>query len=783
MDKDGLGRIMMMLNKASNVETIKYDDMERNDILKIIRECMTEEHYLNAVHNALNDNGSQNLWNSDYINWDQLKSILDIRFNVYVEKDKLSDSVYSINFLVERIHNLLTNSGYTQSFSDTDNISGMTYSTTYNKNTSINKNMDTKKLRNIEYVIGIDLGHGETSAAICPINWDSQANQMEPVKDLDMGSNRKVIPSAIAINNSDEAFIGESAFKPEHLNNSHLYVCFKKKPENIEGENEKIMIRFMKEVYRYIKETNSSILTDGNHVVVIATPSGWDKTAQDLYKQMAMKAGIPIGSVTQESRAALVKAQHDSTSGLDRCISKGAVVFDMGSSTLDFTFLNQNSSNKPIDYGYDCGASYVEKLMLSILKKNEPLIGKFETKHKEMAPVLLYKAREVKESVYFDPTSKVKKFVNFEELVDDDEFEDERYKMVYNPGELNELLENDGYFNKIRNAMIDFHTNHIKGATIYGVLLTGGASRMDFIKKLVCECWNIDESQVYRDQDPSLTISQGVAEVARVDLLTNGMDTDLEKDINTLINNDDIYNLFVENYGNSLFSSVVDTVNDTLTDFANSETDYCISDLKIKFSNRISDVITSSSKEVPKYIEDSILAASKDIREKVDNIISYYSTQNNQLKAPEIKVMDVNINGINLNSVINDISKKVIDESSDWTGAIAGGVIGGAIALILGGPLAWMIGGAALIGKYIFGTDSEAQKRRKAMKKALNHDERIEVYNQIVDKGEEITQNIETSIRNSLNGDDVIKNAVKELTKNVLTSYKKNLSNARIIID
>ena len=35
-----------------------------------------------------------------------------------------------------------------------------------------------EKDKNIEYIIGIDLGHGETSAALCPTEWDKPIEQL-----------------------------------------------------------------------------------------------------------------------------------------------------------------------------------------------------------------------------------------------------------------------------------------------------------------------------------------------------------------------------------------------------------------------------------------------------------------------------------------------------------------------------------------------------------------------------------------------------------------------------
>ena len=174
-------------------------------------------------------------------------------------------------------------------------------------------NINKKK---IEYVIGIDLGHGETSAAICPMQWDTDVKMLEPTKDLEMGGNKKVLPSAITILNDGKAYIGDAAFNPEILKQAKVRVCFKQAPKNLNGEAEQLMIRFMHEVYVRIRENNSGMLTDTNHLVYIATPSGWDSSTQQLYVEMARMAGVPIGGVTKESRAAFVRAQHDVTSGL-----------------------------------------------------------------------------------------------------------------------------------------------------------------------------------------------------------------------------------------------------------------------------------------------------------------------------------------------------------------------------------------------------------------------------------------------------------------------------------
>lgn len=364
-----------------------------------------------------------------------------------------------------------------------------------------------------EYIIGIDFGHGETSAAFCPIGWNMQDGELEGVKDIDFGNNSKVIPSAISITDEGRVYIGEAAFLPEILNKAKVNVCFKKRPENIDGEQEQLMIQYMRAVYQLICEKNNALFTNGNHIVCIAAPSGWSQETMLLYSQMAHRAGLPIFDCVSESRAAFIKAQQDVSSGLPQYINQGAIVFDMGSSTLDFTYLRENEI---CDYGYDCGASRVEKLIYSGLREDNEDIVSFEQQHPHLVAKLLFEARSAKEGVYFHPETRFKRTVNFEDIVDDEEFEDAKMKFIYEPGELNRTLQSNGYIDEIRRAMIDFKQNHINGKPIYVAFLTGGASRMDFIKPLVSECWGLPEDKIYRDQDPSLTISRGTADTGRM---------------------------------------------------------------------------------------------------------------------------------------------------------------------------------------------------------------------------------------------------------------------------
>ena len=636
----------------------------------------------------------------------------------------------------------------------------------------------------IEYVIGIDLGHGETSAAICPMQWDKLDDQLDPAKDLEMEPNRKVIPSAITITADGTAKIGTAAFDPNILKQAKVNVCFKKKPVSIDGDSEKLMMRFMKEVYRKIRENNGGMLTDGNHLVYIATPSGWDKASQDLYLRMATEAGLPMGGLTKESRAAFIRAQHDPTANLGRNIEKGAIVFDMGSSTLDFTYHNSSLTNM-IDNGYDCGASAVEKSVFANLAKSSESIQEFSNKYPDLVDYLLFEVRRAKEEIYFDTTRKYKKTINFEDFIDDEDLENERFRLKFEAGELNQFLESNGYIGSIRNAMIDYIKNYIPGQNIYGVFLTGGASRMDFIKPLVAQCWNVPEDKIFRDQDPSLTISEGVAEVARIDLRTRDIDTDL-KPMFEQINGNAVYDKFVEIFGNFLYENVESKVSEKCIEWRDYPIGISLNRLNQFIKEGVNEVVSECSTRVNEGIQLAIEEETKDLREKVDAIVAAYTAQGTNITLPTLANLEVmeGSTDIDMSGVIREISSQIETESSNWGGLIAGAGIGAAVAMILGGPLAWIIGGGALLGKWLFGEEeTEEQKRQKAMKKDLTSEERTAVCNTLNKKWEEITNSIHRSVFGSLQNNTKARHDVSKAVDSLMSAYKDALQKSRIMVD
>lgn len=636
-----------------------------------------------------------------------------------------------------------------------------------------------------EYVIGIDFGHGETSAAFCPIGWDLAPGDLEAVKDVDFGANRKVLPTAINIQPNGQAFLGEAAFSSERLKKATVEVLFKKKPENIDGEKEQLMIRYMHEVYALIREKSGALFSDDNHLLYIATPSGWDEKAKNLYGQMAAKAGLPIAGITSESRAAFIKAQLDTSSGLPQYISQGAIVFDMGSSTLDFTYLQ--SGNAPVDYGYDCGASQVEKIMYAeIREKNKDIIA-FETQYPKLVAKLLYETRCAKEGVYFDPDIRYKKTVNFEDIVDDEEFEDSKMKFVFQPGELNHMLEEKGYISEIRQAMLDFKNYHIGGYPIKAAFLTGGASRMGFIQALIEDCWGLPQDLIYRDQDPSLTISRGVAEVARSDFRSGGAGNTKQL-LNDIVTESDVYTPFVNSLCDKLSEEIIGTVGACVTNFRDNETDVSINDLQAYIEENISEDLNQVGDWAMECYKEAFENQTKEIRDRLDKIVSNYSRQGVRMGNAQVSISSLpNIDMSVIAEQMRQLSSNFTDGGivNGLVTGIAGAAVGGAIAMLLGGPLAWLIGGGAILANWFFGEEkTEEQKRQEALAKDLDHDQRQQVFDEFNNSWEDICNKIQKAVEQSIRSNYTLQRTIQSQSKATIESYMKEcIEQTRLMVE
>ena len=614
-----------------------------------------------------------------------------------------------------------------------------------------------------QYIVGIDFGHGETSAAICELEWDKSAGTSEQkFRDIDMDRNakKKVIVSAICKTSNGHYHIGNEAFEPDYLmEDTQLSVCFKQAPKQIDGEKEQLMIAYMRTVYERILNYEEK-LEKGNHIVYIARPSGWvEEETKELYRQMAIEAGIPLGGLTSESRAAIFYAMSPNV-GFAKEVSQGAIVFDLGSSTLDFTYLSDKAEN-PIDYGYDLGASAIEQTIYDQLILSTEGVEDFVTTYPQYIDALRFKARLIKEEAYSKDaeTRTISKFsldqVMSDECEDLEKYEDIDIKIKFkNVTELNELIENGvSYLSRMKEAMLDYRDNHIHGKKLHGVFLTGGASRMNFIIPLITEIFGLSENQVKIDGDnPSLTISRGIALLGVADAATDVLVSELEKKIPSLVNTSELQGPLIlklaENISETSWKAVADACNNfkiirlgdskDMKDLENIIKEYLDNYKKHKLPYVISATFS-------KYLKDT----SESIRVELNKIISYY--------APGREIRSVSMGNLSTDSAISQELNKMADSIADIcaknTTSTISKVLWAALGVFLWGVFAVLYYAVkGMIGWFT----SEESKRKDLCKKIEKKEEEIKrnVLEELYDKlsnNSEFTSVISTNMEQYFN--------------------------------
>ncbi|MBM6962009.1 hypothetical protein H6A61_14320 [Bacteroides caecigallinarum] len=617
-----------------------------------------------------------------------------------------------------------------------------------------------------KYVVGIDFGHGETSAAVCPIEWDKSAGQrVANYEDiyLDPAQNR-VITSAIC-RVSGSLLIGDDAF--EHMtDNEGLRICFKQKPESLDGEAEKLMIDYMEAIYARIREYRTE-LTDSNHIVYIARPSGWiEENTKELYRQMAIKAGIPLGGLTSESRAAIFYAKSPSVQ-FQKEISQGAIVFDLGSSTLDFTYISDTA--KPIDFGYDLGASIIDNIIFENMILKDEKVFEFLNKYPVYTDALKFQARKFKETAY-GRNENLKTIGDFPltKIINEDEESFDEYARTYVPlkianlSELNTLIEKNGhYIEHLKDALNHFRTNKIPGKKVSGVFLTGGASRMNFIRPLIAEEFNLPLEKIKIDgNDTSLTVSRGIALLGTTDAITSVLVSELKSQLPSLINND----VMLSNLTLELASNIT---NESWR-YVDSACSYWIKygkttdedELKRMIENNLRDfqrnrVSTVVNETLHTYIKNS----TEEIRKQMNNIISRYAPGREIASTGRVEVGDIQAINSSLSNMSSEIAK-ICDSISN--------VLADILWVALGVFLWGIFCAPYYIYKY-FRSD-ESKRKDKAEK--------------ILDKKSKITFDIQSKIISELNRNSDFRNTISKSFSDYFTKLiETNIQQVKIPIE
>ncbi len=392
-----------------------------------------------------------------------------------------------------------------------------------------------------EFIIGIDFGHGETSASYHGLH------DKTDFKDLEILPGKKVIPSAVAIledEGREKICVGEAAVANAGIAKD-FQISFKKRPSEMNKVERKRMVAFMKGVYAGILDKHPDFV-HREHVVYIARPSQsvWD-AEERAYIQIAEEAGLPVAGIQKESRAAYFRARTQGGNKIDSYVKEGVLIVDFGSSTIDFTYLNARLT-KPIDDGRPLGANEVEMALMKYAMEHptptDNVIGEFAYRfgwNRESIPYnqMLFAFRKAKEGFYSNMAQpKFSIALDYFDLTSSEKDPLEGYGgFSINRNDVNKILSKEGYINRVKDAVKVFKEERLKGQKVALVYLTGGASRMDFVRETFMEMFNLDKVHCPSDDNPSLIVSQGVANLSYADIRTEGKADELKREAQEII--------------------------------------------------------------------------------------------------------------------------------------------------------------------------------------------------------------------------------------------------------
>ena len=425
------------------------------------------------------------------------------------------------------------------------------------------------------------------------------------------------------------------------------------------------------------------------------------------------------------------------------------------------------------------GASIVEESIFNYLQEyHEDLDG-------DQAPDFLKSLKEQNFPLYTGVLYKMRKqketfYTNFS-FADSIEISYNKFPRIYGKRKLDveiskeiltqKILKN--HIEDVKCAFVDFKENIIKDKPITLLVLTGGASRMNFVHDLAKSVFG--NVKMLPPQDPSLTVSNGIATAGRADIKLYYMAKELlNKKIPDKVYQD-VKNNTIENILNLVIAEVHRVYNNFKQGLS-SPLKNNLADLEVLVKQNINSLkskyrfeLDSAFREnLQKYINNEIQL---DIQKYKDKYFPTYKisapTKYNTPQNISISFTPENLNTIN--ATIGDSVDEITDSFVEGVGKLAWNIIMGIIVIGVGG----LINATRAIGnlfrdkpvKYI-DIDKELDDVTLSLNDKntiLNDSKRKNVYDTFISKKE----NYKTSLKND------ISNKMPNFKKECNTSAKE----------
>ncbi len=377
-------------------------------------------------------------------------------------------------------------------------------------------------------IIGFDFGHAETALTKAITNASTQPTVVEI---------RGEAPFITAVAEHPErgVLIGENAYKardPETVR-----VAFKS-PDFKNAETRRLTKLFVRKVVDTL--TDDRLIEGPDRTLfVVGCPSGWDTAIRENFESLLRQCGMVHVDVLAESHAAFLAAR-DSLEVPADSLERSVLIVDIGSSTTDFTAV-VGLEQQRMDFGSnELGAGILDKIILRrwLDDQNDRDLSKLIDQSPQHNSVCLLHCRKVKEE-YFNsdntdeaPAVITKRLIiGGQRYLFDVEITDQDMDTILSSpigdglersSELERLNWRDAFRKKLQDAR-----KAMRDVPPQMILLTGGASRMDFV---VTSCEEVfPDASVRRGSEPQFTIARGLAWAGRQLTKTAMFQTDIER--------------------------------------------------------------------------------------------------------------------------------------------------------------------------------------------------------------------------------------------------------------
>jgi hypothetical protein len=364
-----------------------------------------------------------------------------------------------------------------------------------------------------QYIVGFDLGDGESSIAIASTN----GNDEPELFDFGVGAKSQI--TAIARDAEGEFLIGEEAIK--QLGVTELYVCFKSDPSD-----EDVWRRHKTELRNFVEESLRKLIKKrpelkGEAHIYIGHPSAWSedgvKKYAKLLEESVKESGFSKLTVVPESRAAFIQVR-DYCALSEEDLLGSVLLIDIGSSTTDFTYLN-GLKPEELPLVPSLGSRLIDEEIFQYTLNPHLKKAEFEEWFKKYPPsknLCRYLSRKAKEA-YFTALKKGRPNPTgtaFDPLIKEFKPTLDRQAMEVILTKPLSDLENRSWQEHYRHLLTESKTNPKVPALPKVVVLTGGGSRMPFTEDI---CRNVfgDRVRIQLDDNPSFCISKGLAGFGR----------------------------------------------------------------------------------------------------------------------------------------------------------------------------------------------------------------------------------------------------------------------------